>query len=87
MSMLVTTAALVVASAPALGATHTKNCGGDFKIRAHGLSCKAAKKNLQNGAKGYTCKQVGHPKKPPFTIKCRKNKKTSVFYTYETNGG
>jgi hypothetical protein len=80
-------AALLVVAAPALGKTTTHSCGGQFHVRAHGLSCKAAKKNLKNGSPGYTCKQVGHSTKPPFTIKCRKQKHPGVYYTYKTNGG
>ncbi len=87
MSILLISAALVAASAPAFGATKTTNCGGQFKIHAHGLSCKAAKKSIRTGSQGYTCKQVGHNTHPPFTVKCRKTKKPSVFYTYQTNGG
>jgi hypothetical protein len=69
------------------GAAKTKNCGGPYKIHAHGLSCKKAKKAVKNGGQGYTCKQVGQTKKPPFTIKCTKNGNKSVYYTYKVNGG
>jgi hypothetical protein len=86
------TVALLVAAAPvfastATSAATTKSCGGQFKLHAHGLSCKAAKKSLAKGSQGYTCKQVGHSTKPPFTVKCKKNKHPKIFYTYQTQGG
>jgi hypothetical protein len=89
--LLTLTVALLFAAAPVFASTATsaatKKCGGSFKLRAHGLSCKAAKKNLTNGSPGYTCKQVGHSTTPPFTVKCKKNKHPRIFYTYQTQGG
>ena len=87
LAVLTLIAALLVVSAQTFGRSTTKNCGGPSKVHAHGLSCKAAKKNLKKGSPGYDCRPVGQTKKPPFTIKCQKMTKPKVWYTFQTNGG